>query len=172
LCETIGAERVAFVVAANLMECSLQEGDIDGTIAAGRDLAGRLRDRFHSDLLGFVLGLLAGALTASGDLEAALATARQAVPLLRDEGLLFAQFDHLALRAALAGHVQDAARIIGYADAIHIAFGRPREPIEECAARRVSAVLTSTLSDGEIDLLKTEGKLLTEEQAVALALKA
>ena len=170
LCEMTGADRTAFVVSGNLMECAMEMGDIDTAIQFGRDLAVRLRGTSHSDVLAFVLGLLGGALTERGDLDEALGTARQAMQLLRDEGMLFGQFDYLALRAGLAGRLEDSARIIGYADWIYRAAGRPREPIGERAATRLSALLIAALTDSEIADLKDEGALLTEGQAMTLAL--
>ncbi len=172
LCRMAGADRTGFVIAGNLMELTLENGNLDGAIAAGRDLAIRLRDSAHSDVLAFVLGLLSGALTARGDLDEALGVARQAVPLLHDEGMLLAQFDHLALRAGLVGRPQDAARIIGYADAIYRQSGRPREPIGERAATQLSQLLEATLAKDEIVRLRNEGALLSDDQALTLALCA
>jgi tetratricopeptide (TPR) repeat protein len=170
LCEMTGADRTAFVISGNLMECALEKGDIDAAIDSGRDLEARLRGTSHSDVLAFVLGLLGAALTERGDLEEALTAARQAVQLLRDEGMLFGQFDHLALRAGLAGRIKDAARIIGYADWIYRAAGRPREPIGERAATRLATLLATALGESDIAILKDEGALLSEDQAMALAL--
>lgn len=172
LCNMSGADRTGLVIAGNLMELTLEVGNLDGAIAMGRDLALRLRDSPHSDVRAFVLGLLCGAFTARGDLHEALVVARQAVPLLRDEGegMLYAQLDHLALRAGLAGRARDAARIIGYVEPIYRQSGRPREPIGERAAVRLSQLLEATLAKDEIVRLQNEGALLSEDQALTLAL--
>jgi tetratricopeptide (TPR) repeat protein len=169
LCEETGAERTGFVVRVNLVEFSMQLGDFERAIAVARELVEALRNTFHSDVLGNVMRLLVGALTENGDVEEALAIAREAVPLLRDDGQPV--FDHLALRAALAGKSKDAARIIGYADCMHRAFSRPREPIEKRAAARVLKLLRGTLPEGEIKRLKREGAALTEQRAIDLALE-
>lgn len=169
LCEIAGAERVGFVVKVNLIESSMQIGDFDRAIMNARDLTLRLRDTFHSDVLGYVLGLLVAALTDRGDLEEALTVAREAIPLLRDDGPPI--FDHLALRAALAGKLREAARLIGYADSAHKASSRPREPIERRAAMRVSKILRAALSGKEVGRLKREGAALSEDQAISVALQ-
>src|SRR5690349_6661172 len=62
-------------------------------------------------------GHSSAALTVRGNLDEALTLAREAAPLLRDEGTLSWHFDHLALRAALDGRMRDAAIIAGYANA-------------------------------------------------------
>jgi predicted ATPase/DNA-binding winged helix-turn-helix (wHTH) protein len=170
LCEAIGAERLRFVVSGNLMEFALEQGDVDGAVEAGRALTARLRDSAHSDVQAFVLGIMVAALVFRGDLAECLATARLAVPLLREEGMLFGLLDHLSLRAALAGRLTDAARIIGYSDAAHQAANRPREPIGKRAANDVCHLLQDGLPEDQIARLKDEGAHLTEDRVAALAL--
>jgi predicted ATPase/DNA-binding winged helix-turn-helix (wHTH) protein len=170
LCQSTGALRAGFNVRSNLIESSMQIGDLDRAISDARVLIGCLRDTFHSDVLGYAMGLLAAALTERGELDEALAVAREAVPLLRDDGPPI--FDHLALRAGLAGKAKEAARLIGYAESVHNARSRPREPIERRAATRLSKVLRAALAQKEISSLKREGAGMTEDQATALALQA
>ncbi|MGH6877093.1 MAG: ATP-binding protein [Rhizomicrobium sp.] len=170
LCEAVGADILGFVVSANLAETALKMGDVDGAISAGRNLVTRLRDTPHSDGLGFVLGVLAAALTARGDLDEALAVAREAAPLLRDHGMLFCLFDHLALRAGLAGRSRDAALIAGYADLVYRASGRLREPVGCQTIERLDRLLHEALPDDEIARLGHLGAQLLEDQAMTLAL--
>jgi ATP/maltotriose-dependent transcriptional regulator MalT len=170
LCETVGACRIALVVAVNRVEYSLQRGDLDGAISEGRKLALRLREARQSDTLGFVLGVLAGALAARGDLNEALIVAREAAPLLRDYGRLFWLFDHLALRAALAGRAKDAALIAGYSNAVYEKFGRTREPMGHNAIERTRFLLGDVLADEETAQLHRLGSQLSEEQAMTIAL--
>jgi predicted ATPase len=170
LCEVVGADRAALVVSANLIEAVLEMGDVDAAISSGQALVSRLRETFHTDILGYVLGMVSGALTLRGDTDTALAAAREAVPLLRDEGMLFWFFDHLALRLALAGRIGDAALVAGYADSLFREFGRPREPVGEEAVRRLSKLLETSLAADAIEDLRGIGKQLSETQVVALAL--
>ncbi|HEX4157085.1 MAG TPA: winged helix-turn-helix domain-containing protein [Rhizomicrobium sp.] len=170
LCEAIGAERIGLVVAGNLTEFALEQGDLDGAVEGGRTLIGCLNDSAHSDVQAFVLGLTVAALTFRGDLEEALATAHRAAPLLREEGMLFQLVDHLALRAGLAGRTRDAALIAGYSDFIHRVSGRPREPIGRRAIERLMLFLREGLPDEVIAQLGLMGAQLTEDQAMTLAL--
>jgi len=170
VCRMVGAERIALAVAANLVQHSLEKHDVDCAISTGRDLAERLRDTTHSDLYGFVLGLLAVAFTAHGDLNEALAAAREAAPLLRDEGSLFWLFDHLALLAALGERAKDAALVAGYANAMYNKIDRAREPMGRHAMERVANLLDDALADDEIAHLQRLGAQLSEEQAASIAL--
>jgi len=170
LCEVVGADRAALVVSANLVEAVLEMGDIDAAISSGEALIARLRNTYHTDILGYALGMVSSALTMRGDTAAALPTAREAVPLLRDEGMLFWFFDHLALRLALAGDVRDAALVSGYADLLFEQFGRPREPVGQEAVHRLSRILKTALPGSEADDLHRMGKQLNESRVIALAL--
>src|ERR1700722_1184882 len=171
LCEAVGADRAALVVSANLVEAVLEMGDIDSAISNGQELVARLRDTYHTDVLGFVLGMVSSALSLRGDTDAALTAAQDAVPLLRDEGMLFWFFDHMALRLAIAGHLQDAALLSGYADSVFRKFGRPREPVGQKAVNRLSEILRTSLSDDEIEQLREIGIQLGEDQVIAIALR-
>ncbi|HEY6578972.1 MAG TPA: winged helix-turn-helix domain-containing protein [Rhizomicrobium sp.] len=170
LCKLAGADFAGFTVSANLVEAALEKGDVDGAVSAGRELAAGLRETHNTDTLGFVLGVLCGALTVRGDLEEALAAAREGAPLLRDDGMLFGLFDHLALRAGLAGRTTDAALIAGYADSLYRLSGRPREPIGRQAIERLAVLLREFLPEDEIARLAHLGAQLSEDQALTLAL--
>jgi predicted ATPase/DNA-binding winged helix-turn-helix (wHTH) protein len=171
LSEAIGAERACFVVAGNLMEIALEQGDVDGAVQVGRELAQRLRDDSNFDVQAYVLGLMATALIWRGDLEESLTAASQAAPLLRDEGMLFTLFDQLALRAGLAGRPADAARIIGYTNAIYRGLDRPREPVAQSAENRLMKLLGSALPAADIAQLASEGAALCEDHVLTLALR-
>jgi predicted ATPase len=170
LCEVVGADRAALVVSANLVEAVLEMGDIDAAISSGQALVARLRETYHTDILGYVLGMVSSALTLRGDVGAALTAAREAVPLLHDEGMLFWVFDHLALRLALSGQVSDAALVSGYADSLFRQFARPREPIGQEALNRLSEILKTSLSRDEIEQFRQMGEHLDENKIVALGL--
>jgi len=168
--EMIGADRTTLVVKANLAQFSLEGGDVDAAVSAGRSLAAQLRDTRHSYLFAFVLGLLVSALVARRDLDEALIVAREAAPLLRDEGWLYWLFDHLALRAGLGGRVKDAALIDGYTSAVYEECGRTREPMGRRAVERLTLVLSDALPAREITQLRRLGAQLTEDQVLSLAL--
>lgn len=170
LCIMAGADRTALNVAANLVQVHLEKGEAEEAILAGRDVVARLRATRHSDLLGFALGVLTAALVARGDLRDALTAAREAAPLLRDDGRLFWLFDHLGLCAALQGRPRDAALVAGYANAVHQKFGRPREPMGSNAMERTISLLRDALPDQEVADLRQLGARLSEDQAITIAL--
>jgi predicted ATPase/DNA-binding winged helix-turn-helix (wHTH) protein len=170
LCEMAGADRTALNVAANLVQVHLEKGEVEDAIVAGHEVVTRLRTTRHSDLLGFALGLLAAALAARGDVKKALTAAREAAPLLRDDGRLFWLFDHLGLCAALHGRARDAALIAGYAGAVHQKFKRPREPMGRNAMEHTILLLRDALPDQEIAELGRLGARLSEDQAITIAL--
>jgi len=170
LCEVTGNDRTALVITANLVQLLLESGDIDGAILTGRNVTGRLRDTRHLDIRGFALGVLAAALTARQELEEGMAAAREAVPLLREDGALFWLFDHFALHGALAGRAKDAALLAGYADAAYRRVGRQREPMGCNAVERLAMLLRETLPAEEISRLRELGARLSEDQALTLAL--
>ncbi|HWY15366.1 MAG TPA: winged helix-turn-helix domain-containing protein [Rhizomicrobium sp.] len=172
LCEASGIDRVALTVATNLVQIALNSGDIDGAISAAGDLTVRLQETPHSYLRAHVLGLLASAFTAQGNLHEALLTAREAAPLLRDEAALFWLFDHFALRCGLAGRITDAALLAGYADAVYRNNDHSRLPMALRAVQRLRLLLRDALPDDENTRLRKTGAALSEDQAMTLALRA
>ncbi|HEY4114486.1 MAG TPA: winged helix-turn-helix domain-containing protein [Rhizomicrobium sp.] len=172
LYDAIGETRSALTVAANLLEVNIDSGDIDGAIVAATSLADRILGSSHSYLRGYVLGVLSGAYTARGDLHDALLAAREAAPLMRDEGTLFWLFDHLALRCGLAGRVTDAALLAGYADDVHRKNGYSRWPMGVRALERLRSLLCERLPENEVTRLRGIGAALSEDQAMTLAFRA
>jgi predicted ATPase len=172
LCEAAGIDRIALTVATNLVEIALNSGDIDGAISAAGSLAARLQDTPHSYLRAHVLGALASAYTAQGNLHEALLIAREAAPLLRDEGALFWLFDHFALRCGLAGRITDAALLAGYADNIYRNNEQSRWPMAQRAVERLRLLLHNALPDDENIRLRKIGAAHSEDQAMTLALRA
>ncbi len=172
LCEVAGIDRLPLTVAINLVEISLNSGDIDDAISAAGVLAVRLQETPQSYLRAHVIGLLAGAFTAQGNLQEALLTAREAAPLLRDEGALFWLFDHFALRCGLVGRMTDAALLAGYADNVYRNNDHSRWPMGLRAVERLRLLLLDALPDDENIRLRKAGAALSEDQAMTLALRA
>ena len=113
---------------------------------------------------------LAGVRTERGELDEALAAAREGLPLLQEVGLAWVLLDHLALRAALAGKPADAARIAGYADSRYTAEKSPRQPNEARARERLQALLREKLDADKLERLLAEGAELSEDKACGVAL--
>ena len=109
--------------------------------------------------------------TERGELDEALAAAREGLPLLQEAGIAWIALDHLALRAALAGKLANAARLAGYADSAHAAKEASRQPNEARARDRLQALLREKLAADELERLLAEGARMSEDEACRLALE-
>ena len=172
LCEVVGADRAALVVSANLVETVLETGDLDGAISSGRELAARLRDTYHTDILGYVLGMVSSGLTFRADLLRRLWKRRKRpCRCCATKGMLFSVLSiiwHFVWRSRAAS--KDAVLLSGYADSLFGEFGRPREPVGQEAVDRLTEFLKGLLPEHEIGQLRRMGEQLTEDQIVSLAL--
>ncbi|HEY5367319.1 MAG TPA: tetratricopeptide repeat protein [Casimicrobiaceae bacterium] len=134
-----GATSAVLGVLVNLGDLSWALGDLDAALAQCREAVRLMRDapHFAKAMLGTCLTNLSGVLTERGELSEALAAAREGLPLRRDSGHSWVAMDSFALRAGLAGKLDNAARIAGYADATHAAKQSLRQPNEARARARV-----------------------------------
>jgi hypothetical protein len=90
--------------------------------------------------------------------------------MLVEGGFAWSHLDHLALRAALAGKLDDAARVVGFADAAFEARKITRQPNEARSRERLQRLLRERLSPDAVARLCAEGAALTQESAVSRAL--
>ena len=108
-----------------------------------------------------------------GDTGTATALAGPAVRRSRRTGshfnLMYAQLV-VALCAARRGHDRRAAVLLGTTEALNARVDRPWEPFEGDLRTRCIDELTDRLGRGEFDALWDEGRRLTLDDAVALAL--
>jgi hypothetical protein len=79
--------------------------------------------------------------------------------------------DHFALRLGLAGKLEHAARIAGYADATYATKQSLRQLNEARAHSRLMDVLRERLGDDEIARLMASGAALDEDDACRIALE-
>jgi predicted ATPase/DNA-binding winged helix-turn-helix (wHTH) protein len=164
------AERVTL---DNLAELNWASGELEAAAAAFRQsIAMRRASRLGREVtLAFALVNLAGVLTELGDVDQALAAAREGLPSLADADRAWVFMDHMGLRAALAGSIDNAARIAGYADHARAAKKSPREPNEARAHARLFALLRERLEDDVLATLMEEGSTMSEHEACAAALE-
>ena len=130
----------------------------------------RTSNRATKLMFGVALTNVARVLTELGHLNDALKVAREGLGYRRDVGYVWGALDHLALRAALAGHIAPAARLAGYVDSVFLAKKTVRQPNEARARARLNQILQSRLDDDEMWRLLAEGATITEEEACRLAL--
>jgi predicted ATPase/DNA-binding winged helix-turn-helix (wHTH) protein len=168
-----GAESSALGVLSNLADLNWLLGDLDTAVDRFREAVALMRQSalIGRDTLGHCLTQLAGVYIERGDLDEALVTAREGLPLLREVGYFWIFTDHLALRAALTGKLADAARLLGYADSTFAAKQQPREPNEARARKRVQTLLRDQLAPVELERLLAEGAHMSEDEACRIAVE-
>ena len=174
LFERAGYEEQVVNVLGNLAELSWVLGDLDAALGAYRHSVARMRQLSLPEkrLLGTHLAGLAGVHVERGELDLALVATREAVPLLRSAACAWTMLDHLALRAALAGDVEDAARVAGFQDATFAAKKTSRQINELRARERLQVELTKTLGAAALEELQAQGALLDEDEACRLVVSA
>ena len=173
LYRTAGAESAALAMLLNLADMTWALGDLDTALTGFREAGALMRKSplFTKDMLGVCLTNLAGVHTERGELAEALAAASEGLPLRKEGGHAWVALNHLALRAALADKVANAARLAGYADATHAAKDAPRQPNEARARDRLQGLLRENLSPDELERLLAEGARMSEDEACRLALE-
>jgi predicted ATPase/DNA-binding winged helix-turn-helix (wHTH) protein len=173
LARSTGAERLMLGGLTFLADLAWETGDLDMASAGFREAAALIRNRAMKPkgLLGLCLTNLAGIHTERGELDEALAAAREGLPLRKEDGYSWGAFDHLGLRAALAGKTASAARLAGYADAAYAAKATPRQANETRARDRLQTLLRVELSVDELEHLLAEGARMSEDESCRLALE-
>jgi predicted ATPase/DNA-binding winged helix-turn-helix (wHTH) protein len=169
LYEAIGAERAAFTARSNLLDVALCKDDLETAIAEGSSLAASLRATSHGGVLGFVLVNLMAALVRAARFAEALDTAREAAQVLPGHRPLFVLLDHLALRCAMMGRMEEAAMLVGFTDRAYGDRGWPRQHVEEATRARLQLLLRAALAAPVMDRRMQDGMQLSEAGAWAIA---
>ena len=169
----VGAEAAYLGVLGQLADTTFALGDLDAARDAFSEVIARLRrsSMARRYTLGIALTNYAGLLAVRGELDAALAAAREGLPLTLEAGHAWNLIDHLALRTGLAGNLERAARLTGFADAAYREAKHEREVNEARARARLKALLESRLTAEALHLLFDEGAALSESDACRLALE-
>jgi len=172
ICRRVGARRPGVVQLANRADLKWEMGDLAGAEADAREAADVARGLgpVASDALGLSLINLACLLIERDRADEALPVLREVLPDRQQHGLAWYSMDFCALRAALVGRLDDAARLLGHADARHAANDVQRQVNEARARSRAEELLRRSLSDAVLQRLMTAGATLDDEAACALAL--
>jgi len=151
----------------NLVAMLLAAGETAEAIALSEDLFA-LKAR-GQEIPGLAYMNLAGALIVEGRLAEARDVSRTGLPLMqrKEQGYIFV--DHLALLAAKEGRIADAARLVGWTDAMYAASQSRRDTEEAQARDRTLALIDAVMTTEDRLSLAREGARLTEGDAVALA---
>ena len=167
-----GADSLLLGILVNFADTAWMQGDLDAALSGFREAAAALRlsPATTKGRLGVCLTNLAGVHVERHELDAALAAARVGLPLRQEAGFAWGALDHLALRAALAGKLIQAAQITGYADAAFALKAATRQPNEARARTQLMTLLQDKLDPLELARLVAEGAGFDEDQACRLAL--
>jgi predicted ATPase/DNA-binding winged helix-turn-helix (wHTH) protein len=164
-----GSARQLDAALCELAESLFIQGKAEEAVAIRRMVVERMTDH-RVVSAGANLANLTAALTYLGRVDEALATARQALPLLRLEGRMTTLLDHFALLACRRGLPEHAARIVGYADRCVRESGFDRE-VSELRARDMTAdALDQALPAHVLERLLAEGEHDDIEAILALTL--
>jgi non-specific serine/threonine protein kinase len=108
----------------------------------------------------------------TGDLDAAERHFREALELCvesRDCWFLSRNVDGLASVAALAGHAERAARLLGAAERLREAVGTPVLPLHQSDRGRSTSVVRTVLTEEEFSAASTAGRALSIDDALSYA---
>jgi len=163
-----GAESSAVAILLNLADVTWSLGDLDAALQRHLEAAALVRKspQLARDMLGHCLANVAGVYTERGELDLALAAAREGLPLCREGGTAWNKIDSLALRAALTGDNARAALLAGYEDAAFETRGSKRQPNEARARERVQVLLNARLAPDELERLLAQGATLSDDEAL------
>ena len=170
--EESGAELLALYAMNSLANATWALGDLESAVIAFREAIDRARNTplANKRALGVPLGNLAAVLTEQGQLPEALVVAKEALPLLRDVERAWTYYDGFALRLALVGKHENAARLEGFASAAFEASSRARRPNETRFRDRLLTLLRERFGPDDLRRLFAEGARLTDEAAYGIAL--
>jgi predicted ATPase len=168
-----GDEGSALNVLGSLADVTWALGDLDSALEGFRETVALVRKSrgIKRSLLGTQLLNLASVLIERGQLVDALVPAGEGLPLCKEEGSVWMNMDHLALRAALAGDLSRAAHLAGFVDSALATREISRGPNEERARDRLRKLLRERFSPEELSPLLTDGANLTDDEACRLALE-
>ena len=154
----------------SLADLELATGRIDDAVSHGFELERRLRGTRHQSTLVYARVNLAGALIARGDVGKAREMALSAWPMAVEHDIKHALADSLGLLAVLEQRPRTAARLRGYADALHASYGTVREPNEARTVERTGRLAYEQLGNAEFERLTREGSMLGDEEVMTMAL--
>jgi predicted ATPase/DNA-binding winged helix-turn-helix (wHTH) protein len=165
VCSAAGDRRLEAEVRISLAEIEFLQGRLDESIATCRRACAELRSLAHEPNLGLALRALCTALLLKGEIEAARAAAREALPLLVRNGLGSRLVGQAAFLAARAGSFRSSAQLLGYASTLR--HHRDRSVVEAAAA-----MIERELSAAERLEAEKSGMALSRDHAERLIVQA
>jgi tetratricopeptide (TPR) repeat protein len=128
LAEQAGADVAAAFARYRLADAAAMAGDVEEAITLGRAVVAEQRALVRGSRVHVALQNLCGALLMQGDLESAREAALEAWPHSLQHGSTGYLLDYVALLAARIGRHDEAAQMLGRADAAYAAHHIGRAP--------------------------------------------
>ena len=149
-------------------------GDYEGAMAFYEEAIGmseKIGDRFQN-LWGRVHK--AYVVLRQGDIQKARALFKDNIKTISEASLIIPlvyAIEGLASLHVNQNQPERAAQLFAWADAMREKIGDPRPPVEQASIEKDLAAVHSKLDDAEFTRLTAEGRTMTMEQAIALALE-
>jgi predicted ATPase/DNA-binding winged helix-turn-helix (wHTH) protein len=163
-----GWPRTAALAQDGLAAASLMEGAVDHGVQISRDLVAALEDMGHSDYLARALHTLCQGLILQDCTEEAVAAGARALLLLEPLDLACALADEAAVLLARRSLPQEAAWLLGVADAWHEAEQSPRDALSRRMATLAESLVHDSLGSTAASAARQTGATLDAEAALCL----
>ena len=148
----------------------MTRGKPEEAVAHGHEVLKLCRNWHFPAALAAALDNLSAALTELGQLDEALSTARECVPLLTRDGELSHGLVFFSRLAFKRDHPQEAALTLGCIEAIYAEKGQQMPPYARRVRDETLVGLQKVFSKTELKRLLAEGAALSAEEAARIAL--
>src|SRR5262249_28641202 len=118
---------------------------------------------------GILLSNIARAFVMCGELGRAAAWMRNALPLMKRQGIQWHAFDDIAMVALLRGEASAAARLHGAAEAGFARIGHRRQQVNCVLLADLRRRLNETFAPADFASLMHEGATMSEKDVLGLA---
>jgi hypothetical protein len=154
-----------------LIGCDVALGNSNEVLRAGRRMLERVSSAFPGFNRVVTENFVAAALVQLGELAKAESMFRAALPRIRRAvGTTRTTLCYFAFLLARQGRCADAARLLGAVDALRPSGAAVLAPPNRACRERAAEIAAQALEAREFERLKAEGGMLSEEEAVALAI--
>ncbi len=170
ICRDGGVEVGSLYAVSNITYMEMLLGQFEEALLHARSAIARLHALGRDSGAGHLYENEMLALLMLGRPDEAAIAARNAHPRLVGEGDEYRMLLGLALLNAMRERADVAARVAGFANAIHARLGENASIIAPMLQRRLDPLLSAALSDEERTRLFTEGAALRDDEVFTLAL--
>jgi predicted ATPase/class 3 adenylate cyclase len=169
----LGEDEGAAISRFNLAELEFSAGNVPYALVLVTEAIDALRRLKSWGRLVYALTNAAGYRLALGQVQAAREMAREVLLLGRrfQVDVIPSAVEHLAAVAAFDGEADRAARLLGYVDFCYRTINLERGATELNSLKIISTAIASKLDAQRIAALRSEGERMSEDDAIAEALR-